>query len=322
MKHTAPDRLRNEPEIISAGIAGLIWLRERFLNLITGNTHLPILNASEGELAHHNYPNLSADIKVKLEEILAAAIDESGTRVDYGRIIRDPAYLSFKKNLTPRLKSFDPATLGTREEKLAFWINLYNALVLDGVITFAVEKSILDVGMAGLAFFRKAAYQVGGQRMSCDDIEHGILRGNRGHPFIPGPQFVEKDPRLAWVIEPPDLRIHFALNCASRSCPPIRFYDASLLEDQLNRATKNFLASSVMIDTSQQALSLSQIFKWYQRDFGGKEGVIEFLITYYPDESACEWISGNRKIIRLSYMAYDWRLNFQANHGRQEKVVE
>jgi hypothetical protein len=246
---------------------------------------------------------------VKLKEILTTATDEDGSYVDYSKVIDDPAYHSFKESLTPRLKSFDPILLGTREERLAFWINLYNALVMDGVITFGVKKSILDMGMAGLIFFRKAAYLVGGQRISCDDIEHGILRSNRGHPFIPGPQFAENDPRRAWVVEPPDLRIHFALNCASRSCPPVHYYNANLLENQLDLAVKNFLSDTVRIDVDQHTLRLSKIFQWYQGDFGGREGVINFLISFHTDEDKRRWISKNRRTLRLRYEPYNWHLN-------------
>ena len=150
---------------------------------------------------------------------------------------------------------------------------------------------------------------VGGQRVSCDDIEHGILRGNRGHPFLPGRQFRASDPRLKWAVARHDPRIHFALNCASRSCPPIRVYAADLLESQLETAAKHFIASEARVSPEINSLALSSIFKWFQADFGGREGVMDFLLAHLPRDEKRAWLAQNRGSVRLRYAAYDWRLN-------------
>jgi hypothetical protein len=68
-----------------------------------------------------------------------------------------------------------------------------------------------------MSFFRWAAYNVCGYQVSVDDIKHGILRSNKGHPYFPGANFTQDDPRQKWIISPLDVRIHYALNCASRS---------------------------------------------------------------------------------------------------------
>src|SRR5690606_36544813 len=116
--------------------------------------------------------------------------------------------------------SFDPKGLSSWEERAALWINIYNALTIDAVIAFGIRESVREVPRMG--FFRQAAYCIGGHIFSLDDIEHGILRGNRRHPAYPVPQFDEKDPRR-YAILPFEPKIHFALTCASRSCPPFGF---------------------------------------------------------------------------------------------------
>src|SRR5262249_33790817 len=147
--------------------------------------------------------------------------------------------------------ALDLATLSSRDARLAFWINVYNALVIDAVIAFHVRRSVTEGRLGLLAFFRRAAYVVGGYRLNCDDIEHGILRGNRGRPFVPGPQFGPADPRRALVVRPPDARVHFALNCASRSCPAIRAYDAEQIDRQLDLAARSFVAVDAKVEPSR-----------------------------------------------------------------------
>ena len=212
------------------------------------------------------------------------------------------------RHCTAKLRAYDPAALPDRNLQLAFWINLYNTLVLDGVIALKVQRSIMEQ-RAGMTFLRQAAYMVGGQRMSCDDIEHGILRANRGHPLYPGKQFASSDPRLRWVIDPIDARIHFALNCASRSCPLIRAYSPEKLDSQLDRATRSYLATDVQIVPEDHVLRLSSIFKWFAADFGGREGIINFVSSHLLDETERTWLLKARGRVSLRYKPYDWNLN-------------
>jgi hypothetical protein len=227
--------------------------------------------------------------------------------VDYAALRVNPIYEDFR-HCTAKLRTFDPSALLDRNTGLAFWINLYNTLVLDAVIALGVRRSVMEQ-RAGLTFFRQAAYIVGSQRMSCDDIEHGILRANRGHPFYPGMQFQSSDPRLKWVIEPFDVRVHFALNCASRSCPPIRAYSQENLDSQLELATRSYLAADVQILPAENVLYLSSIFKWFAADFGGRDGIIDFILSHLPDEAGQTWLSKQRDRVALRYKPYDWTLN-------------
>ncbi len=284
----------------------LIVLREELLNQMTGNDARRTLNPSTDSSGLTDGAP-AADLRRALQSVLSVSLDVSAQRVDYG-ILRGSAGFAAYCERAGSLQTFDPSSLSSREARLAFWINLYNAMVIHSVIELDVKRSVAG-RLAGLDFFRKAAYSIGGQRVSCDDIEHGILRLNRGHPFLPGPQFASSDPRRAWIIEPMDARIHFALNCASRSCPPIRVYTAEALETQLDMATRSYIASDVMIAPEENAIHLSSIFKWFSSDFGGRDGIIDFLLSYLPDEAEHSWLSGNRGNAVLRYEPYDWRLN-------------
>jgi hypothetical protein len=254
--------------------------------------------------------DVAAELKSAVNAFKAAAWDEKGIRVDYARLRDSEAYSSYRSSCAPLLGLLDLTALSTRGEQLAFWINLYNALVIDAVITFGVRQSVTEGRIGLLRFFRRAAYEVGGLRFSCDDIEHGILRGNRGHLLIPGPQFAPSDPRRSWVMTPPDPRIHFALNCASRSCPPIGVYDANLVDQQLDQAAGNFINADVAIDQKQGEVELSSIFRWYAGDFGGRAGVVALLLRYLPPEdNRRRWLADHQDQARLVYRPYDWTLN-------------
>jgi len=229
----------------------LISLRERFLDILSSSDRARTLNPSTSLRAsqaaksksHPKEKDPVVELVDLLHEVLSSGLVNHGENVDYAALRTSPLYNDFRR-CTVKLRTFDPSTLSDRNARLAFWINLYNALVLDGVIASGVRQSVME-RRAGMTCFRQIAYTIGGQRMSCDDIEHGILRANRGHPFYPGRQFGLSDHRLKWVIEPFDARIHFALNCASRSCPPIRAYSLGKLNVQLDLASRSYLASNI-----------------------------------------------------------------------------
>lgn len=287
----------------------MIGSREAFLDWITGTDSAGVLNAEDQHPATIQGGNLPAHMREVLDRIRVDAMDAQGAHVDYAALRDHPAYLEFRKKLSPSLRSFNPASLTSEAERMAFWINLYHVLVLDAVISFGVKRSVGEGWLGLMAFFRKAAYNVGGQRLSLNDIEHGILRGNAGHPLAPGPHFTSYDLRRAWMIQNPDPRIHFALNCASHSCPPIRIYSAENLNSQLDLATRSFVDADVKLNPARQVLVVSSIFRWYGGDFGGREGVISFLIDHLPYNGIRAWLGVHRDDLRLQYEPYDWSLN-------------
>jgi uncharacterized protein DUF547 len=290
----------------------LVALRERALNRLAGVRPDNVLNAVPACLATRDALRAAVDLKHAINTLLASAGNSSGDRLDYPRLADSPVYREYRTVSASALRTLDLATLSSREARLAFWIDVYNALVIDAVIAFRVRRSVIEGPLGYLAFFRKAAYLVGGYRMSCDDIEHGVLRGNRGHPFIPGPQFGPTDPRLALVIRPPDVRVHFALNCASRSCPPIGAYEAEQVDRQLDLAAGSFVAGDVEVEPSCGIVRMSRIFRWFADDFGGRNGILSIVRRYLPDDERRRWLAARGGRVRVTYRPYDWRLNVAA----------
>lgn len=204
-------------------------------------------------------------------------------RVDYGALRREHAeldrYLAAVATAAP--------DGWPREEQIVFWVNAYNARVLDGVIRRPGLKSVLDVrkvlGVPTLGFFRERRVTAGAKR-SLDDIEHRILRARYAEP-----------------------RLHFVLNCASVSCPvlPERALAAATLEADLESATRRFLADSTRNRRGADgSMRVSMIFKWYAADFeAGAGSVGEFIRRHWrPGESPP---AGEP----AGHLKYDWSLN-------------
>ncbi len=248
-------------------------------------------------------PDIAAELRSAIGAMKAEAFDTERGTVDYGRLREGASYAEYRA-CTTGLIALDPSSLVSREEKLAFWINLYNALVIDAVIAFGLKESVRE----NLGFFRRAAYVIGGLRYSADDIEHGILRENRRHPLPLFPlQFATDDPRRAIAIRPMDVRVHCALSCASRSCPAVSAFDAGSLDQQLDTAARSFVNGGAVTVSEANGVVISPIFRWYKGDFGGREGVREFLLRHLDDGPARELLSARSP--RISYQRYDWSLN-------------
>jgi hypothetical protein len=287
----------------------LITQRESALNRLLSVGSEAVLNPNLPQRVADSDLSIAAEIKRAINAFKATAIDRGGGRVDYKELRHSEAYAEYRRTRTPQLRTFDLAQLETREERLAFWINLYNALVIDAVIALGVQQSVGQGLVGTVRFFRRAAYNVGGLRFSCEDIEQGILRANRGLPYIPGPQFGPSDPRRAFIVEPLDPRIHFALNCASNSCPPIGVYDPVAIDAQLDLATRNFVDAEMEVDPAQGEVHLSSIFRWYAKDWGGRPGVTDFILRYLPDDQRRAWLAAHRASAQMVYQPYDWSLN-------------
>jgi hypothetical protein len=168
-----------------------------------------------------------------------------------------------------------PKSDWSKNEKLAYWINAYNALTIDLIIKNYPVKSIKDIKDP----WGQKLWELGDKWYSLEDIEHEILRK---------------------MDEP---RIHFAIVCASYSCPKLQntAFTASNLETQLTAATKQFLSDTKRNEIKENSLKLSKIFKWFDKDFEQNGSLIDFLNTY-TDVT----ISAKAKI---SYQDYNWDLN-------------
>jgi hypothetical protein len=256
-----------------------------------------------------NPPPSNAEIASQLKQAVNSfkqdAMDSDGLVVDYSKIEHSSDFKYFTEDLIPQLHHFDHSVNSDPKAATSFWINLYNALVIHAVIAFKVESSVNENGLGGMVrFFRGAAYQVGDLRFSLEDIEHGVLRNNSGNPLQFSPQFPSDDPRIRCALDI-DPRIHFALNCASRSCPPIGVYSTDKLDVQLDLASRNYVGQETRLLGDK--FQISKLFDWYKTDFGGKLGVRDFLLRYLPDDERREFLLKDQ--IRFNFSPYDWGLN-------------
>jgi len=248
---------------------------------------------------------ISSRLMVAVGDLKAAFYDMERGRVDYRAMKGSPEVQAYR-DMAGELHSFDPESLTTREERLAFWINLYNSIVVHAVVELGVSSSVREVS----DFFARASYRIGNDIFSLDEIEHGILRANARPPFRLFPPFGKSDPRRRFVLDRVDPRIHFALVCGSRSCAPIRFYEASAIEEQLETAAWNFVNSSeVVILPEENKILLSQIFQWYARDFGGRNQVLLFVLSHLDGDDKAGYLARHLDIIKVEYLFYDWNLN-------------
>lgn len=212
-----------------------------------------------------------------------------------------PEALSRLEALAGHLHAVDPTALQGDEARRAFWLNVYNALVRHAVVTWCVRGNLLW----HLSLFSRAAYSVGGQRYSLNLIEHGLLRGNRPAPPLPLRTARPGDPRLAAAPARVDPRIHFALNCGARSCPPIRSYEPARLEAQLELATGAYLEAESRVDTQAHRVVLPRLLKYYREDFGSREEAVRLVARYLrPPEGP--WLLEQASRVRVSYAPYDW----------------
>jgi hypothetical protein len=219
--------------------------------------------------------------------------------VSYEQIVSSPRFAAYRA-LTRELRCFDPGVLDGRRERTAFWINVYNALVIDAVISFGVRDSIREAP----GFFHRAAYRVGPYRLALNEIEHGLLRGNRPlFARLPSP-FPDGDPRAALGPGMLDPRVHFALNCGTRSCPPLAFYEAARLDEQLDAAAASFINGGG-VRLEDDAVVLSPLFSFYEEDFGGAEGARGWALRYLEDAEL------RARLMAHPFLTgeYDWSLN-------------
>jgi hypothetical protein len=241
---------------------------------------------------------LSAPAARALDESIYAAIlerhtvaveDIASTRVDYGALRTSEAWEALLRSLSDS----DPARLGSKNEKLAFWINAYNVLAIDLVRRHYPVESIRSLGSLFAPVWKKRAGEIGGRPYALHEIEHEILRP-LGEP-----------------------RIHAAIVCASLSCPPLRRepYRAAELGAQLEDNARRWLADprkGARIDRAARTLYLSPVLDWFAEDFGGD--VLPFVRAHLPAADAA-WIAAQGGSLRVRYLDYDWTLNDALRDG-------
>ncbi len=228
-------------------------------------------------------------------DLLARVITPEG-RVDYARLrTQQPLLEQVIAALGECSPESDADAFPTPAHALAFWLNAYNAFTLHAIVS---EYPITSVWKTRDGqFFQRRRHRAGGALLSLDDIEHEILRGRFREP-----------------------RIHFAINCGTNGCPPVRptAFQAEGLQETLDTATQQFLASewNCRIDRAGRRVFISRLFKMYAQDFSGpanstseyRAGVLRFVSEHVgvPFAELADY--------EVVYNVYDWGLNDAARH--------
>jgi uncharacterized protein DUF547 len=215
-------------------------------------------------------------------------------KVNYKELCKNPDLAKYISTL----EASNPEDISDNKNRLAFWINAYNAYTLKVICDHYPVKSINDLHSGGLTLgsvfkttiWDKEILVLNHKNTSLNNIEHKIIR----------PEFK-------------DFRIHFALVCAAKSCPPLRSeaYKGPTLDQQLDDQAKLFLsdASKNHFDIAAQKASISKIFDWYQKDFGNNKSEMLLAISKYLPDQIRKSIQSAPDKWQVDYTNYDWSLN-------------
>lgn len=192
------------------------------------------------------------------------------------------------KDLTSELK--------TDNQKLAFWTNIYNAFIQISLTNNPEEYK--DRG----SFFKKPRVKIAGEILSFDDIEHDIMRKSRvkiSWGYL-RKYFRPKWERKLRIDGDLEWRIHFALNCGAKSCPPVAIYSAENLGKEFDFMTKAYLKEQTTYDAASKTATSVVLFSWFRADFGGLCGARKILYNYgiTPEKPK-----------KLEFKTYDWTMS-------------
>jgi hypothetical protein len=222
-------------------------------------------------------------------------VDYDAVRAEEGDLSRFVATLG---EMGPRVA---PERFTTEPERLAYYINAYNALVLFAVVDNWPINTVHDVRgwldpRAGFGFFYGLRFPLDGGAVNLYDLENDVIRG-----FV-------------------DARIHAAINCASKSCPALAPYafEPAQLDDQLDAVTRDFCSNPphVWVDDEAEEIRLSAIFEWYQPDFeeharrlGRPATIVDFILAFAAPEVAARVERAQSADFEVVFQPYDWALN-------------
>jgi len=214
------------------------------------------------------------------------AAEDGANRVDYAAVgARDRALLD---RYVADLSAL-PISRYRREEQLAYWVNLYNALTVQVVLDHYPVQTIRDIsispGLFSIGPWGRKLVEVEGARLSLDDIEHRILRP------------IWQDPR-----------IHYAVNCAALGCPDLMAaaFTAENADRLLDRGARAYVNHPRGVRFDGERLVVSSIYEWFQEDFGGDDRAVIEHLRRYAEPSLAERLAGAS---RIADDHYDWSLN-------------
>ncbi len=261
--------------------------------LVTIDANVPADFPSEG-FSHASF-----------ESLLHTYVDGEG-RVDYARWHSNEEDLNQLNGYLAAVAAYSPvnspARFAKRSDQLAYWLYAYNAYVVRNVLSHWPLKSVTNLKapfevVKGFGFFWRQRFLFGGEAMSLYAVENNVIRTTYRDP-----------------------RIHFVLNCASESCPVMRpnLPVGSDLEPFLTRATIDFISDrkNVAVDHDNRRIILSDIFRWYEKDFvndlrrqglPSEGGLVEYLLSVAPRQMTSDLEAAKNYTIEFS--DYDWSIN-------------
>lgn len=210
----------------------------------------------------------------------AYATDDGGFR--YEALRGDEASVARLRAVVAAIAAASPDGW-SREQRLAFFINAYNALTVHSVLELWPVTSVMQEE----GFFRERRHRVAGREVTLDQLENEIIRGE---------EFAEP-------------RIHFAVNCASVGCPPLARepYTAEHLEQQLAASTRAYLRASTRRSEDGSTVTISKLFEWFEGDFAARGGVRAFIARHLEEGDLAAAV--RNESTTLVHAEYDWALN-------------
>ncbi|XP_059655224.1 uncharacterized protein LOC132302407 [Cornus florida] len=257
-----------------------------------------------------NEPNPAAIVSQRLTKIMSAILEsyasEDRLHLDYVGISNSEEFRRYI-NLAQDLHRVNMLALSA-DEKLAFFLNLYNAMVIHAVIRIGHPEGVID----GKSFYSDFQYIVGGHPYSLTTIKNGILRSNRRPPYSLVKPFGAGDKRLELAFPKVNPLIHFGLCDGTRSSPTVRFFTPQGVEAELRRAAREFFQRDGMeVDLAKRTVKLSRIIKWFNVDFGQEKQILKWIMSYLDATRAglLTHLLGDGGAVNIVYQNYDSSVN-------------
>ncbi|PHT99244.1 hypothetical protein BC332_31851 [Capsicum chinense] len=258
-----------------------------------------------------NEPKDAAVLGQRLGKIMSAVLESYASddrhHLDYVGISNSEEFRRYT-NLVQDLHRVNILTLSAGE-KLAFFLNLYNAMAIHAVIRVGHPGGMID----RRAFFSEFQYIVGGYSYSLSGIKDGILGSNRRAPFALMKPFPSGDRRLEIALQKVNPLIHFGLCNATRSSPAVRFFTPKSVESELRHAAREYFQrdDAMQVDLAKRTVYLSRMIKWYSGDFGQEKELLKWITGYLDATKAglLTHLMGDGGPVNVVYSSFDWSLN-------------
>eukprot|EP01108_Squamamoeba_japonica_P003065 TRINITY_DN2555_c0_g1_i1.p1 TRINITY_DN2555_c0_g1~~TRINITY_DN2555_c0_g1_i1.p1 ORF type:complete len:316 (+),score=153.96 TRINITY_DN2555_c0_g1_i1:88-1035(+) len=276
-------------------------------------------NAGEDAAADADAAAVATALNRRVLGLYGEFLSDDGNAVDYRGMADSDMFAEFCEAVGS-LRTLDATTLDV-PARTAFFVNLYNMLEIHARIE---AKRVGGSAGAQHKYKLRAAYDVGGHVLTLSDIEHGVLRANRRPPYSPVTRFGSGDKRLALSLSECDPRLHFALVCGAKGCPPVRIFNAKNLDRALDTAAVWFCNDSgnVRVDELSMRVHLSHIFRWYSGDFGTRTldaknlPTLRFIHARLKDTTDAEKQTKaalgamiESGLVTVEWIPYDWTVN-------------